>query len=56
MTPHARAAAYEWIIHNTIWAVAECSPSEIDEMNILHASLVAMTRAVQNWHAAPSFA
>lgn len=55
MTPHARAAAYEWIIHNTIWAVAECSPSEIDEMNILHASLVAMTRAVQKLACSPQF-
>lgn len=47
MTPHQRAVAYEWITKNTIWAVAESSPSEIDEMNILWASMLAMTRAVK---------
>ena len=45
MTPKQRAAAYDWIINNTIWAVAECSPSEIDELNILWASMMAMKRA-----------
>lgn len=29
------------------WAVAEASVAEIDELNILHASMLAMTRAVQ---------
>ena len=28
------------------WAIAEASPQEIDEINILHASLLAMSRAV----------
>ena len=45
MTPNQRAVAYDWIINNTIWAVAECSPSEIDELNILWASMMAMKRA-----------
>jgi len=45
MTPKQRAVAYDWIINNTIWAVAECSPSEIDELNILWASMMAMKRA-----------
>lgn len=47
MTPHQRAVAYEWITKNTVWAVAESSPTEIDEMNILWASMLAMTRAVK---------
>ena len=47
MTPKQRAAAYDWIINNTIWAVAECSPSEIDELNILWASMMAMKRAFE---------
>lgn len=55
MTAHMRATAYEWITHNTIWATAQCSASEIDEMNILHASLAAMTRAVQNLDCTPQF-
>jgi len=45
MTPNQRAVAYDWIVNNTIWAVAECSPSEIDELNILWASMMAMKRA-----------
>ena len=55
MTAHMRATAYEWITHNTIWATAQCSASEIDEMNILRASLTAMTRAVQNLDCTPQF-
>ena len=41
-----RATAYDWITKNTIWAVGECSPAEIDELNILWASMRAMERAV----------
>ena len=47
MTARQRAVAYEWIIANTTWAVAQCSPAEIDEMNILWASMCAMERAVE---------
>ena len=45
MTARQRAAAYDWIVGNTVWAVAECSPAEIDELNILWASMEAMKRA-----------
>ncbi len=55
MTPKMRAAAYDWLTHNTVWAVAECSPAEIDEMNILQASLTAMTRAVNKLSCKPQF-
>ncbi len=55
MTPHMRSQAYDWIIRNTIWSVAECSPIEIDEMNILRASLTAMTRAVKKLTCRPQF-
>jgi len=48
MTPHARAEAYEWITKNLIWGVGQCSPAEIDELNILWASMRAMERAVEN--------
>ncbi len=48
MTHNQRAAAYEWIVHNTRWAVGQCSPAEIDELNILWASMRAMQRAVKN--------
>lgn len=46
MTPRQRALAYDWILQNTIWAVAESSPAEIDELNILWASMLAMRRAI----------
>lgn len=46
MTAKQRAQAYDWIVQNTVWAVAECTPSEIDELNILWASMLAMERAV----------
>ena len=55
MTAHARAVAYDWITQNTIWAVAQCSPAEIDELNILHASLLAMSRAVEKLSCTPQF-
>ena len=47
MSATARAAAYDWITKNTQWAVGMCTPSEIDELNILWASMRAMERAVQ---------
>lgn len=47
MTHAQRACAYDWITQNTFWAVAECSPAEIDELNILWASMTAMKRAVE---------
>lgn len=55
MTGHMRAVAADWIKQNTIWAVAECSPSEIDEMNILWASMCAMERAVAKLSCVPEY-
>ena len=48
MSEKQRNIAYDWITKNPdiIWAVAQCSSQEIDEMNILQASLTAMTRAI----------
>ena len=48
MSEKQRNIAYDWITNNPdiVWAVAECGASEIDEMNILQASLTAMKRAV----------
>ncbi len=55
MTARQRAVAYDWIISNTIWAVAQCSPDEIDEMNILWASMCAMERAVDKLECVPDY-
>ena len=53
MTAHQRAAAYDWIVQNTIWATGQCSPAEIDELNILWASMRAMERAVAGLGVSP---
>lgn len=37
------------------WAVAFVSPEEIDQINILQASILAMHRAVEQLHVAPEF-
>ncbi len=46
MTAKQRATAYDWIMKNCIVGVGQCSPAEIDELNILHASMLAMKRAI----------
>jgi len=38
------------------WSVAHASIAEIDELNILHASMLAMQRAVQALSTAPALA
>ncbi|MBR4892264.1 MAG: ribonuclease HII [Alphaproteobacteria bacterium] len=55
MTARQRAVAYDWIVENTVWAVAECSPAEIDELNILWASMLAMKRAVEKLSVKPQY-
>lgn len=55
MSATQRDAAYDWITNNTIWAVGMCSPREIDELNILWASMRAMERAVDNLALQPNF-
>ncbi|WP_458735360.1 ribonuclease HII [Zobellella taiwanensis] len=37
------------------WAIGRCSPVEIDELNILHATLLAMQRAVAGLAVQPGF-
>lgn len=53
MSAAQRATAYDWITKNTIWATGQCSPAEIDELNILWASMRAMERAVAGLSRAP---
>ena len=48
MSARQRANAYDWIVNNTIWAVGQCDPFEIDELNILWASMRAMEKAFAN--------
>ena len=37
------------------YAIGRCSPSEIDELNILHATMLAMSRAVEGLSVMPEF-
>jgi ribonuclease HII len=54
LTPKRRELAAEWVeAHAARWAVAYCSPEEIDEINILRASFKAMHRALQAFPEAP---
>lgn len=49
LTARRREALREIIQRDAIaWAVAECSPAEIDRMNILRCSLIAMQRALDS--------
>ena len=55
MSEKQRDKAYDWITNNPdiIWAVGQCSAVEIDELNILWASMLAMERAVSNLSVKP---
>ena len=55
MNEKQRNLAYDWITNNpdVDWAVAQCSPAEIDELNILWASMLAMERAAGNLRTQP---
>jgi len=45
-----------YIIENALdWAVGVCSPKEIDEMNILNASILAMHKALDQLKISPEF-
>ena len=49
LTEKQREEAYKVIIENAVaWGVGFCSPEEIDEINILNASRLAMERAIEN--------
>ncbi len=55
MTARQRDAAYEWIMENCIVGIGQCSPAEIDELNILWASMCAMKRAIDSLETHPEF-
>lgn len=57
MSEHQREIAYDWITNNPdiLWGVGQCSAKEIDEINILQASLLAMTRAVNELKIKPEY-
>lgn len=51
-----RDALFELIIENAVsYCIARATPEEIDDLNILHASMLAMKRAVEGLSIQPSF-
>lgn len=55
MSHAQRAVAFDWIMQNCIVGVGQCSPTEIDTINILQASMLAMKRAINNLPRCPDF-
>lgn len=55
MNEKQREIAFDWIVNNPniVWATGQCSAAEIDELNILWASMCAMERAVSNLNIKP---
>lgn len=51
-----REALYKTITESTVWSVAWASPAEIDELNILGATMLAMHRAVEGLSEKADFA
>ena len=49
-----REALYLYIKKNSIWAIGQASVKEIEKINILHASLLAMKRAIIKLKKKPS--
>lgn len=55
LTKTQRETAYKAIVVHAVWAQAWAWPHEIDELNILHATMLAMQRAVQALHITPDY-
>lgn len=57
LTAKAREALYELIVERSLaWCVASASVEEIDTLNILHATMLAMRRAVEGLGVMPTLA
>lgn len=57
LTEHRREALAEEIRQRSLaWSIAFCTEAEIDELNILQASMLAMRRAVEGLAIAPTLA
>ena len=51
-----RLALYDEIKEKALsWSIGRAEPEEIDQLNILHATMLAMQRAVADLHIAPDF-
>ena len=54
LTRHKREELVKYIKKNSIWAIGQASTKEIEKLNILHASLLAMKRAILKLKKKPS--
>ena len=54
LTKYKRLELDEYIKKNSIWAIGQASAKEIEKINILHASLLAMKRAILKLNKKPS--
>ena len=54
LTKDKREILYKYIKNNSIWAVGKASVREIEKINILEASLLAMKRAIKKLKKKPS--
>ena len=54
LSKEKREELYSYIQKNSIWAIGQASMKEIEKMNILHASLLAMKRAIIKLKKRPS--
>jgi ribonuclease HII len=54
LSKHKREDLFIYIKKNSIWAVGQASIKEIEKINILHASLLAMKRAILKLNKKPS--
>jgi len=46
LSKHKREELFSYIKKNSLWAIGKASTAEIEKINILHASLLAMKRAI----------
>jgi len=46
LSRHKREELFSYIKKNSLWAIGQASVKEIEKINILHASLLAMKRAI----------
>lgn len=52
LTARRRISLFAEIVAQSHYGIAQCTPAEIDELNIHHATLMAMARAYENMSAA----
>jgi ribonuclease HII len=55
MSKRSRDEVFDYIKENSIWSVGISTPEEIDKLNILQATMLAMHRAIENLQIKPEY-